>query len=89
MKKTYNLWMADWRDERGRRHRKGFKTKQAALRHAQKMRAAAAAKKVRPSAVSKTSRRRGPRRKPAAVKGPAAASPPNSQKSPGRSGPTN
>ena len=52
MKKKSNLWMADWRDEQGRRHRKGFPTKQQAQRHQARQARDTAAKKAPPSATS-------------------------------------
>lgn len=52
MRMRGSLWMADWRDEHGTRHRKGFKTKAAALRHQTKQQLEAARKKARASARS-------------------------------------
>ena len=44
MKQRFNLWLADWRDEKGRRHRKGFPTKKQAQCHQDKMKRSAAEK---------------------------------------------
>lgn len=55
MQKKGNLWMADWRDQHGRRYRQGFKTKRAAQHHTAKMLKLAAAKKAPASAASPTS----------------------------------
>ena len=37
MKQRCNLWLADWRDSAGRRHRKGFASKREATTHQTKM----------------------------------------------------
>jgi hypothetical protein len=60
----HRKWFADWRDKAGRRLRKGFKTKRAAQRYQEKMRAEVGArKKIRASRTSPNSRRRGQRHK--------------------------
>lgn len=46
MQHKSNKWYADWRDEHGRRHRKAFATRRAALQHQTKMQRQAAAKKA-------------------------------------------
>jgi hypothetical protein len=61
MRTKFGSYYADWRDERGRRHMKAFKSKRAAAKYTAKMQAQAAAKKARASARSAQSRRRGPR----------------------------
>ncbi len=50
MKKKGNLWLADWRDQHGQRHRKGFPTQAGALAHQTKMQKEAARKKAQASA---------------------------------------
>lgn len=50
MLRKYGKFYADWDDERGRRHRKAFPTKAAALRYQSKQRQAVQSKKARPSA---------------------------------------
>lgn len=39
MQKKCGKWLADWRDEKGRRHRKAFKTAAHAAAHASRMEA--------------------------------------------------
>ncbi len=73
MRKKYGRFYADWRDQHGKRKMKSFPTKNGALRHQNKMRAAAAAKKARASAASPKSAKPGPRHNHAAGKAPAAA----------------
>ena len=74
----YGKWYADWRDESGKRKRKAFRTKNAAKRHEERMRAQAITKKEPRPARSGNSRRSGrrhkPERKPKATR---AASPKN------------
>jgi hypothetical protein len=63
MKKRCKLWMADWRDADGVRHRKGFKTQRSAGAFARRMKEAAdTAKKAPASRVRKSSPRRGSNR---------------------------
>jgi len=63
MLKKYGRYYADWLDASGARKRQSFPTKKRALAHQSKMRAESSAKKAQPSAQSRTSRKRGPRRK--------------------------
>ncbi len=49
MQKRCGKFMADWRDEHGRRHRKAFTTKKAAARYQARMQNASRTKKARPS----------------------------------------
>jgi len=53
MLKKYGRFYADWEDETGRRLRKSFPTKRAALNHQTIQRANAAAKKAPASARSR------------------------------------
>jgi len=72
MLKRYDLWMADWRDAKGNRHRKGFPTKAAASRHQTKMQREAAAKKARPRrAARRPSSKPSPRPAPNTARKPA------------------
>lgn len=90
MKKRLKLWMADWRDAKGKRHRKGFASKQKALRFQERMTAETKAKKDRASATSPRSATRGPRRKRAKSRTRnAASSPASSRRSQARSAPSN
>jgi hypothetical protein len=50
VKQKSGKWLADWRDERGRRHRKAFRSKGQAARYQQRKRMEAESKKVRASA---------------------------------------
>jgi hypothetical protein len=70
MKKRYNRWMADWRDEHGRRHRKGFTTRKAAAQYQATMVRAVQRKKARASAALATSAERGAKQKKATVATP-------------------
>ena len=54
-------FLADWRDENGRRHRKAFLSKSQALRFQHKQAHDAASKKARASAHSANLQRRGAR----------------------------
>ena len=58
MQKRFKLWMADWRDANGKRHRKGFKTRQDAEAWTIR-RKAEEAKKAHPSTDSARSSRGG------------------------------
>lgn len=61
MQKRGNLWMADWRDERGVRHRKGFNSRRRAEKHQDIMtKNIGEIKKARASAKSAPLPRRGP-----------------------------
>jgi hypothetical protein len=62
MQKRHRLWMADWRDQFGKRHMKGFPTKMGASRFQTKMQRQVAAKKAPASAASAPSAKLGPRR---------------------------
>lgn len=60
MKQKGNLWFADWRDEHGKRHRKGFANKSTAQRFQNRMRETVEhAKKERARATPKDSSRPG------------------------------
>jgi hypothetical protein len=61
MLKKGSLYFADWRDENGHRHRKGYRTKAAAARIQRKMQRAAHEKKAHASGNSASSRRLGVR----------------------------
>jgi hypothetical protein len=61
MQKKLGKWYADWRDEKGRRHRKAFPSRGGALRHQHKMAKDARAKKALASGPSGSSPRRGNR----------------------------
>jgi hypothetical protein len=68
MQRKYQLWMADWRDENGVRHRKGFNTKRKAERFKTKMdNAANQTKKAPRSAQSGRSSKRGHALRPKAT----------------------
>lgn len=63
MQKIGRLWFADWRDDRGQRLRKGFRTQRAALSYQHKMkRETVTTKKAHASGASVRSPRRGARR---------------------------
>jgi hypothetical protein len=47
MQKKSGKWLADWRDEHGKRHRKAFKTKAHAAAFQKKQLAAVSSKKAR------------------------------------------
>lgn len=68
MRKRYGKFLADWRDENGRRKRKALATKKAALRFQNKMQHQVAAKKAHASAASRKSAKPGPRRTPSGEK---------------------
>lgn len=57
MQKKYGKWYADWRDSKGRRHRRAFDTQQEAAAHVEAMRDAQAP-------LKKASPQRPPSRKP-------------------------
>jgi hypothetical protein len=60
----HRKWFADWRDKTGHRFRKGFKTKGAAKRYQEKMRAEVGKrKKIQASRRSPNSPRHGQRRR--------------------------
>jgi hypothetical protein len=64
MQKRGNLWMADWRDERGIRHRKGFNSRRRAEKHQDSMtKDIGEIKKAHASAKSAPLPRRGPGRR--------------------------
>jgi hypothetical protein len=62
MLKRYGKYLADWRDSKGKRLRKAFPTKAAALRHQVRMQKQATAKKARASGPRKKSARHTSRR---------------------------
>jgi len=62
MQKRFGKFLADWRNEKGRRLRKAFPTKKAALAHASKMQRQTAAKKAHGSGPRAMSSK--PTRKP-------------------------
>src|ERR1700674_448464 len=64
MQKKCGKFMADWRDAQGKRHRKAFASKPAALRFAGKQRRESQAKKLRASAALRTSAVRGAKAAP-------------------------
>ena len=47
MQKKSGKWLADWRDEHGKRHRKAFKTKARAAAYQKRQFQAASSKKAR------------------------------------------
>jgi hypothetical protein len=59
VQKKCGKFFADWRDEKGVRHRKAFETAAQASKYARRMRNQAATKKAPASAHSARSRRRG------------------------------
>jgi hypothetical protein len=59
MLKKYGKFYADWDDEHGKRHRKAFRAKKAALQFQAKRRNEVAAKKARPTRVSRPSSKPG------------------------------
>lgn len=73
MRRKYGKFYADWTDPLGHRRMKALPTKKAALKYQAKMRTVSAAKKVRASAPSGISPRRGRKRIPAPPKTRAAS----------------
>jgi hypothetical protein len=61
MQKKYGKFYADWRDEKGARHRKACSSAKAAKRFTRKMLSQAASKKDQPRATSRRSAKRGPK----------------------------
>jgi len=55
----YGRYYADWEDEHGKRHRKSFPNKPAALRFQTRQRNLVASKKARPTTSSRPSSKRG------------------------------
>ena len=53
MLKKYGKFYADWHDEHGKRHRKAFPTRKAALHFQTKQRNLVAAKKARPTRAAR------------------------------------
>jgi hypothetical protein len=61
MHRHHGGFLADWHDDKGKRHRKSFKSKQEALRFEQLRQAEAAKKKARAVLRSAASPSRGPK----------------------------
>jgi len=87
MLKKYGKFYADWDDARGRRRRKAFTTKKAALRFQTKQRNESAAKKAQGKGPRAKSSKPSPKRHRANTT--RRTSPANSPRSSAKSAPTN